>query len=422
MRSVRRAALPVVVTLVALAPRAMHAQEPVRDTSRVSRDTLPGRDSLARRDSAVVRDTLAARDTVLRVCTGGDVTLGSNLDPWLTRYLADSLRRGYGLRDDPDTLLAPLRPLLEGADVVLLNVEGAIGVGPAPLKCPRGSRNCYAFRQPLSTARALKAIAPRDAVVVGNVANNHSRDAGVEGFAATMRHLGDAGVLVTGADTLATPVPTARGDTIAMLGFYTASDVPDARDLPAVHRHVQRAVERWGTVIVTAHIGAEGVRAQRTRNETELFLRSRINRGNPVAFANAALAAGATAVIGHGPHVLRAGEWRRDRLVLYSLGNLLTYGPFRNDEPVNRGAIACFGIAGPRRISDAELRPTVQLSPGVVMRDDRGRALHLVDSLSRLDFPRTGVRVTRDGRLLKPGELPGDSVRAVRKVEGRGPR
>ena len=119
------------------------------------------------------------------------------------------------------------------------------------------------------------------------------------------------------------PVVTRRGDTIAVLGFYTSSDSPDARDLDAVRRHVQRAVDRWGTVIVTVHLGAEGPTAQRTRDSTELFLGT-IDRGNPVAFADAALESGATMVIGHGPHVLRAAEWRGDRLVWYSLGNLLT--------------------------------------------------------------------------------------------------
>src|SRR5206468_10521213 len=108
---------------------------------------------------------------------------------------------------------------------------------------------------------------------------------------------------------------------------YTDSTTPDARDLRAVRRHVAPSVEQYGTVIVTMHLGAEGPRAQRTRNATEHFLK--LNRGNPVGFADAAFGGGATLVIGHGPHVLRAAEWRDDRLVLYSLGNLLTYGPFK---------------------------------------------------------------------------------------------
>jgi hypothetical protein len=221
--------------------------------------------------------------------------------------------------------------------------------------------------------------------------------------------LTNAGVLVTGADTLATPIPTRRGDTIAVLGFYTSSDSPDARDLEAVRRHVRRAVDRWGTLVVTMHLGAEGAGAQRTRDSTELFLGT-IDRGNPIAFADAALESGATMVIGHGPHVLRAAEWRGDRLVLYSLGNLLTYGPFRLAEPMNRGVVACAEIDSARSVRTAWLRPTMQLAPGVLRVDPTLRAATLIDSLSSLDFPSTGVTVDANGFLRRRATA--DSVSA----------
>ena len=353
---------------------------------------------------------LAAQGAGVRICAGGDVTLGTNLDTAWARSAARKLRQDYGLSPEPAALLAPLRPLVADADVVLLNVEGAIGAGyVAERKCDVVSANCYAFRQPVAAARAIREVAP-DAVVVGNVANNHSRDAGPAGFAQTMRHLRRAGVYVTGADTLATRVVAPTGDTIAVLGFYTSDDplVPDARDLDAVYRHVARAVARYRTVVVTAHIGAEGIDAQRTREATEIFL-GRIDRGNPVAFADTALAAGATMVIGHGPHVMRAGEWRDERLVLYSLGNLVTYGPFGNKEPTTRGGVACATIDSARHVSDAEIRSTWQPAPGVVRPDPLERAAQLVDSLSALDFPRTGVRVFLPGGWIAKRDVRGSA-------------
>jgi hypothetical protein len=126
-----------------------------------------------------------------------------------------------------------------------------------------------------------------------------------------------------------------------------------------------------------------------------------MDRGNPVGFADAAFAGGATLVIGHGPHVLRAAEWHDDRLALYSLGNLLTYGPFSMHEPTNRGAVACATLDSAGHVSDAELRPTMQVWPGVLERDQTHRAWGLIDSLSALDFPTTGVRVDSTGRLAK---------------------
>ncbi|MEP6491382.1 MAG: CapA family protein [bacterium] len=335
----------------------------------------------------------------IRVCAGGDVTLGTNLDPAWAKYAADTLRMRFGLRPDPDSLVTTLRPFFAGADLVLVNVEGAIGAGPAPRKCGPKSTSCFAFRQPPAAAGALRSLGEGTIAVVGNVANNHAHDAGSAGRTVTVSALGAAGVRVTGVDTIATPVALPSGDTIAVLGFYTDSTTPDARDLGAVRRHVARAVQQYGTVIVTMHLGAEGPTAQRTHNAVERFLN--INRGNPVGFADAAMAGGATLVVGHGPHVLRAAEWRGDRLVLYSLGNLLTYGPFKLREPTNRGAVACATIDSANHVSHAELRPTMQLWPGVIRPDASHRAWTLVDSLSALDFPRTGATVDANGGLGK---------------------
>src|SRR5215475_11769721 len=209
-----------------------------------------------------------------RICAGGDVTLGTALDTAWARTAAERLRQ-YGRRPEPDSLTAPLRQFLTGADVVLLNVEGAIGSGPAgKTKCSSKSSKagtCYAFRSPPSAARALRRLGGPKVAIVGNVANNHSRDAGNDGRAATISALTAAGVRVTGRDTLATPVALANGDTIGVLGFYTEGWAPNARDLAAVRRHVARAAERYAVVVVTMHLGAEGAAAQRTRNASEIF-------------------------------------------------------------------------------------------------------------------------------------------------------
>ena len=328
-----------------------------------------------------------AQTDAVRICAGGDVTLGTNLPPFAM------------VPADPDALLAPLRPLVSDADILLLNIEGAIGEGPAARKCGPKSTQCFAFRQPTSTAGALRRLA-FPAQVVGNVANNHARDAGQAGLTQTVNHLAAAGVHVTGVDALPTVVATEQGDTVAFLGFSTSGG-PDPRDLAAVRTAVRTASWRYPRVVVTMHMGAEGSQAQRTPNRTEMFLGS-INRGNMVAFARTAVAAGADLVIGHGPHVMRAMEWQGDALIMYSLGNLLTYGPFSFGEPKNRGAIACASLDPDGRVVDATLRPTRQRKPGYVYRDVSGRAAVLVDSLGRLDFPGTAARIRADGTVLRP--------------------
>ena len=334
----------------------------------------------------------------VRVCAGGDVVLGTNLDTaWATRATV-RLGRPVAAYPDPGWLLAPLAPLVADADVVLLNVEGAIGDGMAPPKCRPGSTHCYAFRQPVPVAAALRGLAD-SAAIIGNLANNHAMDAGAAGLAATQGYLADAGVAVTGVDTLATVVVTSRGDSVAFLGFSTAQAGPDPRDLAGVSRHVARTAQRYRRVVVTMHMGAEGASAQRTADVTETYLGE--NRGNSVAFARTAVDAGASVVIGHGPHVMRASEWRGDALILYSLGNLLTYGPFSMREPNSRGAIACVTLDEEGRVEGAALRSTYQRPPGIVAPDPTGRAAWLVDSLSQLDFPATAVRWVGESRAVR---------------------
>jgi hypothetical protein len=322
----------------------------------------------------------------IRVCAGGDVMLGSDLDTtW-------AVRRGVSALPDPFGLTAPLRPLVSDASILLLNVEGAIGSGtPAP-KCRPGSTSCYAFRQPPEAAASLRAAHPTGAVV-GNVANNHAMDAGPDGFDQTVAQLARAGVFPTGYDTLPTLVPLPSGDTVAFLGFSTFRAGPDARDLAGVRRHVARSAARWPRTIVTWHHGAEGVGAQRTADEPERFLGE--DRGNPVAFARAAVESGAVVVFGHGPHVLRAMQWLDDRLVVYSLGNLLTYGPFSLVEPLNRGGLACARLDPTGRVLGVEFRSTYQVPPGVMALDPGERGAALIDSLGALDFPTTNARVFR---------------------------
>lgn len=340
-----------------------------------------------------VRPDADGADTIpgVRVCAGGDVTLGTNLD---TSWVAAARRRAPGQRmqalPSPDSLLAPLQPLLADADIVLLNVEGAVGDGPINRrKCAPGSTACYAFRMPAASAGAMRRVA-ESARVIGNVANNHARDDGDIGRRITLRALSDADMHVTGVDTIATAVVTAAGDTVAFLGFAQWVG-PDPRDTAAVGRHVRRAAERYRRVVVTMHMGAEGRTRQNTVDGNEMFVGE--NRGNVVAFARTAVEAGADVVFGAGPHVMRAVEWRGDALVFYSLGNLLTYGPFSLVEPMNRGAIACAVLDEDGRVMNAQLRSTRQRAPGILSIDPGSRAAVLADSLSRVDLPASAARI-----------------------------
>ena len=361
-----------------------------------------------------------ACDTV-RVCAGGDITLGTNLDTaWAHR------QRGLL---SPDSLIAPLIPFFSSADIALVNAEGAFGDDSTSTdKCSvrakhakkkrrekaakPPSTHCFVLRQPASAATALRKLGDSTAVVVANVANNHAHDAGDDGFVHSVHLLRQAGLLVTGADTIPTLAVTKRGDTVAILGFSAWSS-PGVQDLGAISRLVAAAHARYSRVIVTAHMGAEGANAQRVGDSTEHYVGE--DRGNVVAFAHAAIDAGAWLVIGHGPHVLRAAEWRDSALVFYSLGNLVNYGPFNMDPPRNSGAVVCATLDSLGAPGNVIVEPTNQISEGIVRPDSSGRARVLLDSLSGLDFPSTGATIDSTGavrRRVNPVSpaLPADSL------------
>lgn len=367
--------------------------------------------------SALVVSHLPAQEPqVTRVCAGGDMMLGSNLPPRGGAPPEVSAPSAGELL----ALVAPLAPMFADAHVAVLNVEGAIGEGVASRKCSPSSTSCWAFRQPVASAAAYRQVAPQG-VVVGTVANNHALDAGPAGWRATAGHLRDAGVAVAGMDSLPTMIAVPSGDSVAVLAFSTFAAGPDARNLAAVRRHVARAVERTPLVVVSVHHGAEGRGAQRTADRVETYLGE--NRGNPIAFATAAVDAGASLVIGHGPHVLRAGEWRGDALVLYSLGNLLTNGPFGVGEPNGRGAVVCADLRADGRVTGGVVRSTRQTKPGLLSADAEARAAVLIDSLGRLDFPVSGLRVEPSGSFRRAAPPPlADTVPPAPSAVGRSPR
>ena len=90
-------------------------------------------------------------------------------------------------------------------------------------------------------------------------------------------------------------------------------------------------------LIVTFHGGSEGAKAMRTGEAAESLGRS-TGRSSPMG--PAVIDAGADAVIGHGPHVLRGMEFYRGRLIAYSLGNFLTYRGFNLEGQSGSPAVA----------------------------------------------------------------------------------
>lgn len=218
---------------------------------------------------------------------------------------------------------------LADADLVVGTLETTVGVGGQP------EDKTFTFQAPPEAVDSLLA-GGFDLVAL---ANNHSYDYGADGLLATLNLLDDAGLEHVGAgadaDRARAPVTlTADGVEVAFLSYV---DVPDdwtgyrnrdwaaTADTPGVAwadpdhiaTDVAAARDRADHVVVLLHAGAEG-----TQEPTE------VQR----AAADAALAAGATAVVGAHPHVLQGHRLEDGALTAWSLGNFVFDG--FGDEPV----------------------------------------------------------------------------------------
>jgi hypothetical protein len=286
-----------------------------------------------------------------------------------------------------------VRPSLRG-DVVVGNLEGTLATGGAS-KCGPGRPNCYAFRALPAYSRTL-AHAGFDVL---NLANNHSGDFGAQGRTETLAALRRARIRPTGHET-SPPVVRAGRVRVAVLGFAPGHPGWDLRDTALVRTRVRRAARRADLVVVTMHAGAEGADATHVSPADEIFLGA--NRGNVVAFARAAVNAGADLVVGHGPHVLRGMEWYRGRLIAYSVGNFVGYRSLNNSGLAGVTAILRATLRGDGGWIRGRLVPVRIIDPGMPVPDQAEEAHGVVRRLSREDFGRRGARIATDGRILRP--------------------
>jgi Bacterial capsule synthesis protein PGA_cap len=319
----------------------------------------------------------SAADEVISMSATGDIIFGN---------APNSLpaRGGRGFFNSVKPALA--------ADLVMGNLEEPLTEDTGTGKCGADSTACFQFRAPPSYAAHL-----RDAgFEVLNQANNHGYDYGDRGYRNTQKALEAHGLKHTGAPDQITVVDVA-GVRVAVLGFSSYPWSNDLTDIPDAKRVVARASERADLVVVQVHMGAEGADKVHVRPGAELFYGE--NRGDPIRFSHAVIDAGADLVVGHGPHVLRALEFYKGRLIAYSLGNFAGGGMLNNNGRLGLGAVLQVSMSGDGRWAGGRLISTYVDDAGKPMLDRRARAADLVADLSRSDFPSTGALLTAEGKI-----------------------
>jgi hypothetical protein len=347
------------------------------------------------------------RYATVRLAFVGDINLG-------TSTLPDGVPPDSGRG-----LLTHARPSLQG-DLVVGNFEGVLADTGTSSKClvkvslPRKKRhrtrqqpaeslatrpNCYAFRTPTWLAPRL--------VEAGfthlNLANNHANDLGGAGRASTERILDSLGLRLYGPLGRIAVDTIRRGDSLTTVGLIGFTTYPYAYDLLDIERSVT-VVDSLRPLVdllfVTFHGGTEGVKALHTGEAAESLAAE--PRGDLRRWARAVIDAGADAVIGHGPHVLRGIEFYRGRLIAYSMGNFVTYRGFNLAGPLGVTGVLQLEFAGSGPLRRARLVPMLQVPGSGPSPDPERRALPLVRQLSQEDFGSSGAMIGENGEVRPP--------------------
>ena len=318
--------------------------------------------------------------------------------------------------DEGRSLLEAARPHLTG-DFVVGNLEGVFADSGVSEKCidraalarlrragrepaePPVRENCYAFRTPTHLAGRLREAGFTHL----NLANNHSGDLGAPGRASTLAVLDEQGLVSYGPLGRIAMDTVQRGDSmsvVAIIGFTTYPFAYNLLDIVRSAEVIDSLRPHVDVLVVTFHGGGEGAKAVHTADGPE-FLGSE-PRGDLRRWARAVIDAGADAVIGHGPHVLRGIEFHRGKPIAYSLGNFATYRGFNVEGVRGLTGVLQLRLSGRGEYQGGRFVPMTQPPRRGPVPDPQAAAVALIRRLSAEDFGTSAARIGDDGSILPP--------------------
>ena len=298
------------------------------------------------------------------------------------------------LPENKDSLFKSVKPYLQGADILFGNFESTMTDYPYSSKGGGGGM-LFAFRTPPSYAKLLK-----DAGFdILSVANNHSYDFHEQGFKDTIKNIDSNGMKAVGKrDQIV--YKNVKGVNFAFIGFSNYGEVHNSLlELKAGAEVVKKAKQKADIVVISVHAGAEGTGAINVRNKTEFFYGE--NRGNMVLFSRTMIDAGADLILGHGPHVMRALELYKGKLIAYSLGNFMGYRTLSTAGELGKSLILDVKMNPQGDFVSGKIIPVQLNSRGIPFIDDDFRSVGLMRRLTRSDFPNTDLKIDDKGQILK---------------------
>ncbi|MCK4920623.1 MAG: CapA family protein [Bacteroidales bacterium] len=318
----------------------------------------------------------------VKIVAVGDVMPGTNYPT--TSYLPSSC----------SALFDPVKNIISEADIAIANLEGVFSSnGGTPKNC-NNPKTCYVFRMPDEYAECIK-----DAGFdILGVANNHVNDFGLQGRRNTAKILDDLAIPFAGFKDRSYVIYEAKGLRIGFCAFAPHIGTLNLKDYEAAANLVSELKQKVDIVIVSFHGGAEGKDHQHLVKGDEIYLG--YNRGDTHHFAHKVIDAGADLVFGHGPHVVRAMEMYKDKLIAYSLGNFCTYRRFNLSGPNANAPILEVELNEKGELLSAKIHSFLQLGEGGPVFDPNNRAAKKINELSRQDFPNQKLSINSEGQII----------------------
>jgi len=326
-----------------------------------------------------IASTPKVKDTIT-ISAVGDMMLGSAY-PDKTKLPPDSAKESFTAAND----------YFKGSDIVFGNLEGTLLDQGSPANYKKNLKVAYLFRMPTCYGHVFKDAGFN----LVSVANNHITDFGEKGYESTTSTLDKCGIHYAGLETCPTTIFKKDGITYGFCSF-----APNAHTVPLLLTNnaakiIRELKTQCDILIVSFHGGAEGAAYERVPFKMESFLGAK--RGNVHTFTHAAVDAGADIVLGNGPHVSRALEKYKERLIAYSLGNFCTYK-----------SVSVAGVCGLAPLLKVKLNKKGEFLSGNIISfkqdhqiglvaDSLNSAARRIGMLTRKDFPSSGLVIGDDG-------------------------
>ncbi len=321
-------------------------------------------------------------DTIT-IASVGDIMIGTDFPN--KSYLPSN--NGYGLWDSS-------REILKNADITFGNLEGTVLDGPGDQKECKNPDACYLFRMPSRLTSNLVDCG----FDLMSVANNHANDFGEIGRKSTQAVLDSLGI--TSAGSVEKPYTTTKinGIKVGFVAFAPNKGTLTFYDTAQAISIIKELKRESDIILVSIHGGAEGNENMHVTRKTEFYYGE--DRGNIYEFAHLMINHGADLIIGHGPHVPRAVEVYKNRIIAYSLGNFCTYGRFNLKGANAEAPLLITNVDAEGKFLSGDIIAFRQGYSSGPKLDVSMKVVQTISRLSEEDFPENEIFIDDNGRII----------------------